>query len=155
MLRSVSANLHTSIKLLFKEVEVPKKLIVDGHKAQVQGKARVVCEEAPCVLVDLERDTPASNRAERDIGILKTKSKEDMIRANSPLVFWCYCLERRAHIENVIAKDNFLLNGMVPHSMMTGEMTEISNLCNFGWYERVKFRKPGEAYSSPTEWLGR
>ena len=58
-------------------------------------------------------------------------------------------------MENVIAKDTFLLNGMVPHSMMTGEMTDISNLSNFGWYEWVKFRKPGEPYPAPTEWLGR
>ena len=58
-------------------------------------------------------------------------------------------------IENSSAKDNYLLKGAVPHSMMTGEMTDISNLCNFQWYEWIKFRKPGEPFPYPTEWLGR
>ena len=39
--------------------------------------------------------------------------------------------------------------------MMTGEITDISHLCNFAWYEWVKFRKPGESYPYPTEHLGR
>ena len=38
---------------------------------------------------------------------------------------------------------------------MTGEMTDISNLCNFKWYEWVKFRRPGEQYPYPSEHLGR
>ena len=44
----------------------------------------------------------------------------------------------------MLAKDNHLLNGSVPHSVMTDEMTDISQICNFRWYEWVKFRKPGE-----------
>ena len=78
-----------------------------------------------------------------------------MVRTDSPIVFWDYCLERRVLIENSSAKDNFLLKGAVPHSVMTGEMTDISNLCNFQWYEWIKFRKPGEQFPFPTEWLGR
>ena len=71
------------------------------------------------------------------------------------MVFWDYCIERRATIENSSAKENYLLKGSVPHSMMTGELTDISNLCVFKWYEWVKFRKIGEQFPYPTEWIGR
>ena len=90
--------------------------------------------------MELEKDTPASKRAKRFIQILKNGSQKDMTSSDSPLVLWCYCIERRAMIENACAKDNFLLKGNSPHSMMTGEVTDISNLCNFKWYEWVKFR---------------
>ena len=148
-------DLHHSLKSLFKEVGVPMKLIADGAKAQVAGKARVLCERANCSVIELEKNTPFANRAERYIQTLKSGSKADMVQMDSPLVFWDYCIERRAKIENSIAKENYLLKGSVPHSVMTGEMTDISNLCNFKWYEWVKFRKPGELYPYPTEWIGR
>ena len=148
-------DIHASLKHLFKDIGVPKKLIVDGARAQVKGKARENCDLASCKVIELEKDTPASNRAERYIRILKETSKRDMNQSDSPIIFWCYCIERRALIENATAKNNFLLNGSCPHSMMTGEMTDISNLCNFKWYEWVKFRKPGEQYPYPTEHLGR
>ena len=147
--------IHLSLKALFKDVGVPHPLIADGARAQIEGKARLLCEDAGCKTIELEKNTPASNRAERYIQVLKNGSKRDMIRANSPMILWDYCIERRAAIECVLAKDNYLLQGSTPHSMMTGEVTDISHLCRFNWYEWVKFRKPGELYPYPTEWLGR
>ena len=151
----LESDLHKSLKSLFKEVGVPSKLIADGARAQVQGRSRQICEEAHCKLIELEKNTPASNRAERYIQLLKNGSKTDMIRANSPMIFWDFCIERRARIENALAKNNHLLKGSVPHSVISGEVTDISNICNFGWNEWIKFRKPGEKYPYPTEWLGR
>ena len=148
-------NICQSLKSTFKEIGVPSKLIVDGARAQVKGKARDLCDHSSCDVIELEKGTPASNRAERYIQILKNSSKRDMTQSDSPIVFWCYCIERRAMIENCCAKDNYLLKGSSPHSMMTGEMTDISHLCNFKWYEWVKFRKPGKKYPYPTEKLGR
>ena len=146
---------HLSLKAMFKEVGVSQKLIVDGAKAQVAGKARELCTQSSCNVIELEKNTPFANLAERYIQILKNGSKADMVKSDSPMVFWCYCIERRAMIQNASAKDNYLLKGSVPHSVMTGEMTDISNLCNFNWNEWVKFRKPNEPYPYPTEWLGR
>ena len=149
------AEIHLSVKSMFKDVGVPKKLIADGAKAQISGKSRDICNMSGCKVVELEKSTPFANRAERYIQILKNGCKTDMVRADSPMILWDYCIERRVLIENASAKDNYLLKGSVPHSMMTGEMTDISNLCNFNWYEWVKFRKPGEQFPYPTEWLGR
>ena len=60
-----------SLKSMFKEIGVPSKLIADGARAQVKGKARELCDQANCDIIELEKNTPASNRAERYIQILK------------------------------------------------------------------------------------
>ena len=150
-------NMHLAYKKLFKEVGVPTKMIVDGARAQTMGEVRKICDAAGCQIVELEKDTPASNRAERTIQELKMETKRDMVISGSPLVLWCYCLERRSEIMACCAKNNSNLNGTVPKSMMFGEVTDISHLCNFKWYEWVKFRRvgPDAAYPFPSEHLGR
>ena len=150
-------NMHLAYKKLFKEVGVPTKMIVDGARSQTMGELRKVCEAAGCQIVELEKNTPASNRAERTIQELKMETKRDMKLSGSPLVLWCYCMERRSEIMACSAKNNSNLNGMVPRSMMLGEVTDISHLCNFQWYEWVKFRRvgPDAAYPFPSEHLGR
>ena len=59
--------IHHSYKQLFKEVEVPLKMIVDGARAQVMGEDRKIYEMAGCEIVELEKDTLASNQAEQGI----------------------------------------------------------------------------------------
>ena len=51
------------------------------------GEARKVCEMAGCEIVELEKNTPASNRAERGIQELKMETKRDMKMSGSPMVF--------------------------------------------------------------------
>ena len=40
-------------------------VVVDGAKAQVQGESKKICDEVGCQIAELEKYTPASNRAER------------------------------------------------------------------------------------------
>ena len=150
-------DLHLAFKYVFKEYGVPESMIVDGAKSQVQGKTKELCNMAQCEIRELEKDTPAANRAERAIQSLKNDTKKDMSRTNSPLIFWCYCIERKATIHQLSAKNNFYLNGMVPHSKLTGDRADISHIANFEWYEWVKFRREGPkaAFPYPTEQLGR
>ncbi len=118
---------------------VHKKTIVDGTRAQVMGKARKICEMAGCEIIELEKDTPASNQAERGIQELKMETKRGMKMSGSPLVFWCYFIECRGEIMSHRARNNPIINGIVPQSMITEEITDsISHLCNFQWYEWVK-----------------
>ena len=57
--------------------------------------------------------------------------------ANKPLVFWDYCAEQRAAITNMTAKNLFQLQGQNYHMATFGEQGDISNICQFGWYEWV------------------
>ena len=41
------------------------KMIVDGARAQIMGEARKICEMTGCEIVELEKDTPASNHKAR------------------------------------------------------------------------------------------
>ena len=84
---------HNSLKSLFRDVGVQNPLIADGARAQVQGRAKEVCDKAQCKMIELEKNTPASNRAKRYIQSLKNSTRKDMVKADSPLVFWDYCIE--------------------------------------------------------------
>ena len=144
-----------AIKRYFKEVGVPQHLICDQAKEQVKGASRILCNEAGCQVMELEKGTPASNRAERVIKILKDGSKKDLFDSNAPMIFWCYCVERRAAIINATVRSNFLLQGNTPHTKLTGQPTDISSLCEFGWYEWVIYRIEGEKFPYQHQRLGR
>ena len=106
-------------------------------------------------MIELEKGTPASNRAERTIKILKDGAKKDMFDSNCPMVLWCYCIERRAEIINSTARSNYLLQGQVQKTRMTGQPTDISAICEFGWYQWVIYRVEGEKFPFQHQRLGR
>lgn len=145
----------SALKRYFKEIGVPLQLIADGAREQVQGAARVLCQESGCTLVELEKGTPRANRAERYIQMLKNETRDDMHDSGSPAAFWCYCIERRAEIINSVARDNVLLQGQVPHTMMTGRTRDISHVAEFGWYDWCIYRKEDTPWPSDNKLLGR
>ena len=98
-----------AIKRYFKEIGVPLHLICDQAREQVKGDARILCNEEGCYVIELEKGTPASNRAERNIKILKDGTKQDLFASNCPMVLWCYCIESRASIINATSQVNPLL----------------------------------------------
>ena len=122
-----------ALKSYFKEVGVPEHLICDQAKEQVQGPARILCNEVGCHVIELEKGTLASNRAERLIKILKDGAEKDMFDLNNPLVFWCYCIERRVDIVNATVHSNHLLQGETPYTKLTSQPIDTSNTCKFGW----------------------
>ena len=78
-----------------------------------------------------------------------------MHETNSPLCLWDYCVERRARINNLTAKDAFKLHGSTPHTVATGDEGNISNLCQYGRYEWCYFRDQTAAFPNNKEVLGR
>ncbi len=77
-----------------------------------------------------------------------------MRASGSPLVLWDYCMERRALIYQVTAKNLFQLNGTTPHTFTFGMDVDLSNLCRFGWYEWVYFCENLAAFPFQKEHLG-
>ena len=148
-------NIAKAIKRYFKEHGVPIKLICDQASEQVKGTARVLCHDAGCTIYQLEKGTPASNRAERAIKTLKDGSRDDMFQTNSPLSLWCYCVERRGKIINSTVRGNPLLQNSTPHTKLSGQPTDISALCEFGWYDWVIYRIEGQSYPYTHKKLGR
>ena len=141
------------LKRYFKEISVLLHLICNQAQEQVQGDAKILCNESDCVVI--EKGTPAVNRAEQTIEILKDGVKRDMFNSESPLVLWCYCVERRADIINATVRSNHLLQNQTPHTRLTAQPTDISCLCEFGWYDWVLYRQEDEAFPFNHQKLGR
>ena len=124
-----------AFKSLFKDVGVPERMVMDGARAQVLGETLKICQLSGCTIIELEKDTPSTNRAERTIGELKRSTRHDMKETKSPIILWCFCLSWWAKIHSLCARDNFKLEGATPQSFLSGDITDISNTCAFGWYE--------------------
>ena len=75
-------NIAQAIKRYFKEIGVPSKLVCDQAREQVKGDSRILCNEAGGTVIELEKGTPAANRAERAVKILKDGTKKDLFDSN-------------------------------------------------------------------------
>ena len=133
---------------LQKKIGAPTSLIADMSSEQMS-------HDIGTTLRALEEATPWSNKAELYIGLLKEAVQKDMHESNSLMSLWDYCVERRARINNLMAKDNFKLHGTTPHTATLAEEGDISSLCQFGWYEWCYYREQMAAFPHNHEVLGR
>ena len=62
-----------------------------------------------------------------------------MIKRRSPKKLWDDCLELEGYIRSNTAHDIFMLNGEVPETIMSGKTSDISQFCEFEWYDWVYF----------------
>ena len=144
-----------AFKQFAKEIGAPDAIICDAAKEQTSQDVRQFCNDMGTTLRILEEGTPWANKAELYIGLIKEAVRKDMKESCCPLPFWDYCVKRRARINNLAAKDLFQLHGQNAHFTVTGEEGDISNLCQFGWYEWCYFREKKSKWPFPKEQLGR
>ena len=137
-------NFPDALKLFCKEVGVPEKLVVDPSGEQTSRKVKKFCNQVGTTLRILEESTQWANRAELYVGLFKESIKKDIRKTNCPLRFWDYCAERRARIHNVTPRDLFQLNGNNPTTATFGSQPDISNICQFDWYDWCYFREEGK-----------
>ena len=153
-MRSKSEVPH-AVKLFAKEVGAPDAIICDAAPEQIHGETKKFCQQIGTTIRALEEGTPWSNRAELYIGLLKSGITKDLKESNAPYILWDYCAERRARVHNLTARDLFQLQGSTPHATIFGEEGDISNVCQFGWYDWCYFRDQGSGFPHPKEFLGR
>ena len=96
-----------AVKEFTKSIGAPEAIICDPAGEQRSNALRKFLQEIGTALRPLEEGTPWMNRAELYIGLIKEAVRKDMKEANCPVVFWDYCVERRARINNLTAKDMF------------------------------------------------
>ena len=87
--------------------------------------------------------------------MFKEAIRKDLRARDSPLALWDYAGEQSARIHNLTPRDLFQLQGENPYTATFGEEVDISNLCNFGWYEWCYFRNHSSSFPYPAEELGR
>ena len=144
-----------AIKQFAKAIGAPDALIHDASRAQKAQAVRKYCNDIGTTLRVLEENTPFANKAELYVGIIKEAVRKDIKESNCPLAFWDYCMERRARINNLTAKDLFSLHGSNAYTSLTGEEGDISAICKYGWYEWCYFREQKELFPFNREVLGR
>ena len=110
-------------------------IVCDMVGEQMFPELKLFCNTIGTTLQALEEETPWVKKAEVYIKLMKEAIRKDMRVADSPLVFWDYCLECRTQIYNMTAQDHFKICGSNPHTMTTGEEGDISNLCQYGLYQ--------------------
>ena len=77
------------------------------------------------------------NAAECCIRELKCGLTRKMIRNGSPKCLWDDSLKLEALIRSYTCLDQFALEGMTPEEKLKGCTSDISNLCEFEWYDWV------------------
>lgn len=148
------SNFNDALHCFCKEVGVPVTLVMDGHRAQISLQTKRFCHQVGTTLRILEENTPWANRAELYIGLFKEAVRKDLRTSDAPMVLWDYCMERRAQIHNAIPRPLFQSQGNTPHEATFGQQGDISNICNFSWYQWVYYRNPG-SFPEAKERLGR
>ena len=125
-----------ALKQFAKEIGAPDAIVCDAAGEQMSLDLKRFLNSIGTTLRVLQQGTPWLNRAELYVGILKEAICKDMRSSKAPLAFWDYCLERRARINNLIAKDSFKLHdGMTAHEDIHGEKGDISDVSLFNFYE--------------------
>ena len=124
-----------AVKQFAKVIGAPDAIICDASRVQTSKAVRKFCSDIGTTLKVLEENTPWANKAELYIGIIKEATRKDIKESDCPLAFWDYCMEQRAHINNLTAKNLFALHGSNAFTSLTGEEGDISSLCQYGWYQ--------------------
>ncbi|CAJ1959761.1 unnamed protein product [Cylindrotheca closterium] len=121
-----------AVKQFAKEIGVPDAIVCDAAGEQTSIELRRFLNSIGTTIRVLEQGTPWANRAELYVGLMKEAVRRDMRDSNCPFVFWDYCVERRARVNNLTAKDSFQLRGQTPQTEVTGDPGDISNLKSLG-----------------------
>ena len=69
-----------------------------------------------------------------------------MLKSGFPKSLWDHCVELEALIRSPTSLDIYGLEGQVPDTVMSGQIGDISSLCEFEWFEWVMFFQPKETY---------
>ena len=149
------AEVLQAAKQFAKEIGAPDAITCDVAGKQTSHSLKKFCNEIGATLKVLEEGTPWSNKAELHIGLIKEAVRKDMKISDCPLAFWDYCVERRARINNLTAKDVFTLHGSNPHADLTGEEGDMSNLCQHKWCDWCYSREQKNKFPYNREVLGR
>ena len=146
---------HETVSLLFKRDGVPPAMIMDNSKEQLSTEFRRKLREADCHHRTIEPYSPWSNAAEMNIRELKRGASRKMLRSHAPKKLWDHCLELEAFVRSCTAHDHYALNGEVPETVMKGQPADISNICEYEWYQWVMYLEPDVQFPDDKWKLGR
>jgi hypothetical protein len=114
-------------------------MVMDGAKAQVEGKFRRKLRYIGFHIKQTETHTQSSNVGEGGVSELKRGVGRHMLCSGCPKRFWDDCIVREAYVRSHTSLDIFGLEGQVPKSNIKGKTVDISTIAEYDWYEWVTF----------------
>ncbi len=139
--------------LMFKHDGVSPKMILDGSKEQVKGVFRGKLKEVNCHMHITESYSPWQQAAKGCICKLKCRVSCKMIRTGAPKHLWDPCIEFEGLIHSHTANYIYSTGGEIPETIMKGGTADISQICEFAWYDWVMFRDTVDTIAFPDDKL--
>ena len=102
----------------------------------ILGKFNKKLKEASCHLMKTEFN-PWFKVAERAIKELKKGFNRKLIKSGALKRLWDDCLQLEFYVRSNTAQGIYKLDGEFLEILMTGKMSDISQLCEFEWLEWV------------------
>jgi hypothetical protein len=78
-----------------------------------------------------------------------------MLKTNTPKRLWDYCIELQSKIRSNTAHDLTTLGGQTPETVMGGETADISELCEYDWFQWLWFRDTVSSFPNESQVLVR
>ena len=123
---------NETLSLLFQLDVVPPTVICDNAKEMDLGEFNWKLNH----LKQMEPFTPLMNAAKK-IKELKRGSGRKLIKSSTPKRLWDDCLELESYIRSNTVHSIYKLDGEVPD--VSGAMSNISQFCEFEWFEWLMF----------------
>ena len=133
---------HETLSLLFHRDGVPPSVIADNSKEQILSEFKRKLNEANCHLKQTGPYSPWMQAAEGCIWELKRGVSRMMIRTGSPKQLWDHCIILQVLIRSCTTNSIYTTARQVPETIMTGDTADISQICQFGWYDWVMYYDP-------------
>ena len=131
------------------------ELVLDGAKAETQGRFGGVVKEFHIKQRTTEAYSAWQNRAEASVRELKRGIMRATRRARLPKHLWDYCGEWVAAIQQLTAHDLPGLGDRVPTEMVDGHTPDISEYVQFNWYQYVWYYDPSvSSRMTQSDWGG-
>ena len=130
-------------------------MIMDGSKEQNLGDFARKLRDTGCHRKQIEPHSPWMNLCEGEIRELKSGLTRKMLKRNFPKKLWDHCLELESRIRSATTLTRFDFDHQTPEAKMHGMSSDISDICEFEFYEWVMFNDSQATFPETKFHVGR
>ena len=130
-------------------------MIMDGSKEQNLGDFARKLRDAGCHRKQIDPHSPWMNLCEGEICELKRGSTRKILKRNVPKKLWDHCLELESIIRSATTLTRFDLDHQTPEAKIQGMSADISDICEFEFYEWVMFNDSQATFPETKFHVGR
>ena len=124
----------------FSGVGCSLQYLCDNTKEMILDEFDRKFKEASCHLTQTVPFSRCLSVAEREINELTKGSGRKLIKSGTPKRLWDDCKELESYTRLNTAHSIYKLDGEVPETIMSGEMSDISQSCELEWFDWVMFQ---------------